>query len=57
MYPVNEAARARIDQDIHRAEAYRLSRQTARGRAEAHHQRARVVARTFAAAILWPVKH
>jgi hypothetical protein len=50
-------ANLRIQDDIHRAEAYRRSGETRRVRARAGHGRVRSVARGAVAALLWPIKH
>lgn len=52
-----DLARARMQDRMREAEAYRLTRDTRAARAEAHRVAARRVVRTALTTLLWPVKH
>ena len=50
------AASGRISDRVHEAEAYRRSRETAKGKALASRARMRTAGRAVLSAVLWPVK-
>ncbi|HEY3208506.1 MAG TPA: hypothetical protein VGL18_01740 [Actinomycetota bacterium] len=52
-----DLARARMQDRMREAEAYRLTKETRAARAEAHRVVARRVVKTALTTLLWPVKH
>jgi hypothetical protein len=52
-----DLARARMQDRMREAEAYRLTRDTRAARANAHRVAARRVVKTALTTLLWPVKH
>lgn len=52
-----DLTRARMQDRMREAEAYRLTKETRNARAQAHRQIARRVVRSALTTVLWPVKH
>jgi hypothetical protein len=53
----NEMGKARIDDMVRSADAYRLAKQTRAGRAAAHRSLSRRISNALVAAVVWPVRH
>jgi hypothetical protein len=52
-----DLARARMQDRMREAEAYRLTKDTRAARAAAHRTTARRMVRTALTTLLWPIKH
>jgi hypothetical protein len=53
----SDLARQRMQDRMREADAYRLTKDTRAGRAEAHRVAARRVVRMALTSMLWPIKH